>query len=120
MPLKAFGMHARVLYAAQGFRARTHYAYRFVRWIKYTTFAHAMSRQMSNALYIKTASKKPPKSGLNAFMSRKSDYLRMYLAINFCILRICICRKGFCGITHSKVAAYDHFKVYDVCSFHSG
>ena len=83
MPLKAFGMHARVLYAAQGFRARTHYTYRFVRWIKYTTFARAMSRRMSNALYIKTASKKPPKSGLNAFMSRKSGGYPMHRAKTF-------------------------------------
>ena len=26
----------------------------------------------------------------------------------------------FCGIARAKVATYNHFKVYDVCSFHSG
>lgn len=38
-----------------------------------------MSRRMSNALYIKTATKKPPKSGLNVFVSRKSG--------GYCLLR---------------------------------
>jgi len=37
---------------------------------------------MSNALYIKTATKKPLESGLNAFMSRKSGNHRMHRAKN--------------------------------------
>ena len=41
-----------------------------------------MSRRMSNALYIKTATKKPLESGLNAFMSRKSGNHRMHRAKN--------------------------------------
>lgn len=75
---------------------------------------------MSNALYIKTATKKPLTSGLNAFMSRKRcGYLRMYLAINF--FAFCgYVANFFGGTTHAKDAAYNHSKVYDVCSFHSG
>lgn len=77
-----------------------------------------MSRRMSNALYIKTATKKPLTSGLNAFMSRKSGYHRMHRAIN--ILHFLDMLRIFGGTTHAKDAAYNHFKVYDVCSFHSG
>lgn len=78
-----------------------------------------MSRRMSNALYIKTATKKPLESGLNAFMSRKSGNHRMHRAKN--VLRFADMLQLFWGgIGYAKVATYNHFKVYDVCSFHSG
>lgn len=78
-----------------------------------------MSRQMSNALYIKTATKKPLTSGLNAFMSRKSGNHPMRRAKKY--LAFCgYVATLFGGIGYSKVATYNHFKVYDVCSFHSG
>ena len=36
-----------------------------------------------------------------------------------CILRICYNSFGVALVTQ-KNATYNHFKVYDVCSFHSG
>lgn len=74
---------------------------------------------MSNALYIKTATKKPLTSGLNVFVSRKSGgycLLRAKNALRFADMS----QHFFCGIARAKDAAYNHFKVYDVCSFHSG
>lgn len=74
---------------------------------------------MSNALYIKTATKKPLTSGLNAFMSRKSGGYCLLRAKN--ALRFADMSQLFWGgIGYAKVATYNHFKVYDVCSFHSG
>ena len=74
---------------------------------------------MSIALYIKTATKKPLTSGLNAFMSRKSGGYCLLRAKN--ALRFADMSQLFWGgIGYAKVATYNHFKVYDVCSFHSG